>query len=93
MIMTYPLVAIDFETHLIDKDNIFPKPVCVSSFTEDGGAFLFKGFHLMEGTIKKFLTENTIIAHNIVFECGVIYYHFPALRELMFTALDEGRIV
>lgn len=93
MIMTYPLVAIDFETHLIDKDNIFPKPVCVSSFTEDGGAFLFKGFPLMEGTIKKFLTENTIIAHNIVFECGVIYYHFPALRELMFTALDEGRIV
>lgn len=90
--MNYPLVAIDFETHLIDKHNIFPKPVCVSSFDGED-AFLLKGMVEMETFLASALTKNTIIAHNLVFECGVIYYHFPKLIDLMFAALNEGRLI
>lgn len=86
------LIAIDFETHLIDENNIFPKPVCVSSF-DGGSAFLFTGQENMHSFLKKSLEEDTIIAHNAVFECGVIYWHFPDLVQLMFKALEEGRII
>lgn len=85
------LIAIDFETYLIDSDNVYPKPVCVSYY--DGkDAKLFRG-NEMEPLLRKVLTEDTTIAHHAPFECGVIYYHFPELRELMFNALDEGRII
>lgn len=90
--MKYPLVAIDFETHLIGKDSIFPKPVCLSSYN-GSEAFLFKGMKEMEKVLKDLLTNNTLIIHNVVFECGVIYYHFPDLVPIMFSALNEGRLI
>lgn len=85
------LVAIDFETHLIGKGAVYPKPVCVSSY--DGRhAFLYRKEE-MEPFLKDVLLYNTIVAHNATFECGVIYHHFPALRELLLNALDGGRII
>lgn len=84
-------VAIDFETHLIGQGSIYPKPVCVSAFN-GRDAFLFRAEE-MEPFLTKLLKEDTIIAHNATFECGVIYHHFPLLREAMLKALDEGRII
>lgn len=86
------LVAFDFETHRIDENNIFPKPVCVSSFN-GRDAFLYRGFDEMREGLKIVLSSHTAVAHNLSFECGVIYYHFPELRDMMFKALEEGRLV
>ncbi len=83
-------ISIDFETHLIGNAAVFPKPVCLSAY--DGvETFLFNA---QEG--KEFLSEHLnkdlIIAHNAVFECGVIITHFPQLAEKVFDALDNGLI-
>lgn len=85
------IVAIDFESYLIDANNIYPKPVCLSYY-DGSNAFLLRKTEMLP-FLKKTLEKDTFIAHNATFECGVIYYHFPELRELMFTALDEGRII
>lgn len=84
-------VAIDFETHLIDKDNSFPKPVCLSHFDGKTSGLFIEGD--MEPFLKRILEEETVIAHNANFECGVIYHHFPLLRDLLRVALEEKRIV
>lgn len=85
------LIAIDFETYLIDKDNIFPKPVCLSSY--DGENALLHRKDEMVKFLDYALNAHTIIAHNAVFECGVILKHFPELTEKLLDALDSGRII
>ena len=85
------LVAIDFETHPIGADAVYPSPVCLSSY--DGREALLHRNQDMEEYLEWALRGKTIVAHNATFECGVIYNHFPALKELMLKALDEGRII
>ena len=84
------IVAIDFETYLIGKDAIFPKPVCLSSY--DGNQALLHRKEDMKEYLRDILQKAIIIAHNVVFECGVIITHFPELTNQLFAALDEGRI-
>jgi DNA polymerase I-like protein with 3'-5' exonuclease and polymerase domains len=83
-------IAIDFETHLIGNEAVFPKPVCLSAYT-GSEAFLFNN-----DEARKFLAEHLnvdiLIAHNAVFECGVIITHYPELAEKVFAALDNGLI-
>ncbi len=83
-------IAIDFETHLIGNGAVFPQPVCLSAYdgketflfnSDDGRAFL-----------KTHINSSLIIAHNAVFECGVIVTHYPELSEAVFNALDNGLI-
>lgn len=83
--------AIDFETYLIGDKSIFPKPICLSSYNGTE-AFLFRKDEMYEH-LKQILPEETIIAHNAVFECGVIITHFSDLKDLVFKALNEGRII
>ena len=83
-------IAIDFETYLIGKDAIFPRPVCLSSY--DGHQALLHRKEGMAAFLADRLKKDTLIAHNAVFECGVIVHHFPELTLALFTALDEGRI-
>lgn len=86
------LISLDFETHLISKEQIFPKPVCLSSY--DGAeAFLYVGYKEIHEFLTKTLENDTIIAHNAVFECGVIIAHYPDLVNKVFKALEEGRII
>ena len=86
------LRAIDFESYLIGENAIFPKPVCVSSHSENG-SFLFVGMVEMEQRLRKWLKDDVIIAHNMTFECGIIVTHFPHLTLPLFKALEEGRII
>lgn len=83
-------IAIDFETYLIEDGSVFPKPVCLSAFDGEQ-TFLFKNREA-----RKFLSEqlnkDLIIAHNAVFECGVIIKHYPELTDKVFDALDAGLI-
>lgn len=83
-------IAIDFETFLIDENNIYPKPVCISSY--DGKDTGLYNKHDIGEYLGKVLNADLVIAHNASFECGVIYRFFPELREPLFDALDEGRI-
>ena len=84
---------IDYETHLIGEGAIFPKPVCLSSHSENG-SFIFVGMVEMEQRLRKWLTNgDTIGAHNATFEWGVTVTHFPHLTQLVFKALEEGRLV
>lgn len=84
-------IAIDFETYLISEESVWPKPVCLSYFdgTDEGLLTEEKMGHYLQ----KILVRDTIIAHNAVFECGVIYTWFPKLRKLLWRALKEGRII
>lgn len=85
------MIAIDFETYLISDDNIFPKPVCLSAY--DGQQTFLFDKEETKAYLRNILTsDETIIAHNAVFECGVIITHFPELGNMVFDALDSGRI-
>jgi hypothetical protein len=83
-------IAIDFESYLIADGSIFPKPVCLSGYngkdtfllnSEDGRQWL-----------AEHLNKDLLIAHNAVFECGVIVTHYPELSDKVFEALDNGLI-
>ncbi len=83
-------IAIDFETHLIGNASLFPAPICLSAY--DGSeAFLF---NKEDGRkfLAKHLNKTLLIAHNAVFECGVIVTHFPELAQQVFDALDNELI-
>lgn len=86
------MLAIDFETYLIDKDNLAPKPVCLSYYTgkQDG---LIVGFDDMEEYLSEALKVDLLVAHSFKFEGSVIYKHFPKLRSLLKAALDEKRVM
>lgn len=89
-------VAIDYETHPISKDAPFPKPVCLS-YHDGKNTGLITGMDQMGeflATLLKGVVWGTkhLIAHNIVFEAGVTYYHFPELRPLLFDALKKKRV-
>lgn len=86
------MISIDYETYLIGKGAIFPKPVCLSYYDGVNTGLLNSADtkdYLHEILIKK----ESIIAHHAVFECGVTAYHYPELTELMFDALDSGLII
>lgn len=82
--------AIDFESYLISDGNIFPKPVCLSWYDGENAGLLNReeAREFLSQTIGK----NVTIAHNAVFECGVIIKHYPELAEQVFDALDNGLI-
>ena len=83
-------IAIDFETHLIGNGAVFPKPICLSAY--DGNqTYLFNSDEGRE-FLSKHLNSSLIIAHNAVFECGVIITHYPELADKMFEALDNGLV-
>lgn len=84
------IISCDFESYLISDDNVFPKPVCLSAYN-GVDTFLFNREDGKE-YLKKHLNSSLIIAHNAVFECGVIITHYPELAEQTFEALDNGLI-
>src|SRR3990167_971542 len=85
-------IALDFETYLIDENYPYPKPVCLSYYdgTEKG---VLVGED-MEKYLRRVLSNDNalFIAHNITFECGVIYNWMPSLRSLMWEAARKGRL-
>ena len=85
------LIAIDFETHLISPEAPFPKPVCLSYYDGKDSGLLIGGD--MQSFLSEHLGSSHIIAHNAVFECGVIYFQMPDLREHLWQALDNGQMI
>ena len=79
------MLAIDFETYLINSKEPSPKPVCISWYDgkETG---LVVGFHNIMKFLEKALQEPLIVAHNMKFELGVIYRWYPEL----ISKIDEG---
>lgn len=85
------MIAIDYETFLIGNGSIFPKPVCLSYY--DGAETGLLNRSETDTFLRDLLTSNEIIvAHNAVFECGVTVTHYPDLAELVFDALDNNLI-
>lgn len=83
-------IAIDFETYLIGDGSIFPAPVCLSHYNGQ------EAFLLDKEEARKWLAEHlnkdTLIAHNAVFECGVIIKNYPELKDMVLDALDNDLI-
>ncbi len=83
-------IAIDFETYLIGDGSIFPAPVCLSTYDGTNTQLLNK--HEARIWLADHLNKDTLIAHNAVFECGVIVVHYPELAQQVFDALDNDLI-
>jgi len=84
------VIAYDFETYLISEEHPYPKPVCISSYN-GWNKKLVVGHKEMEEHLGQILST-TSVAHNAMFECGVIYTWFPNLRDKLLLALKEDRI-
>lgn len=87
------LIGFDYETYLIGKDAIIPKPVCLSYWENDAQKGLAVGMEEMEKLLRTLLNDkNSIkVAHNLTFEFLVTYKYFPKLRKLLWETLEEGR--
>lgn len=83
-------ISFDFETYLIGDGGIFPKPVCLSWYDGKETGLLNRE----EGRewLSRHLNKDLLIAHNAVFECGVIIHHYPELTNMVFDALDNNLI-
>ncbi len=84
-------LAIDFETYLISENEGFaPRPVCLS-FANDIEQGVITAAEV-EGFLMSRPEGEEWIAHNLAFEFGVIWKHYPALRELMMRKLDKNEL-
>lgn len=83
-------IAIDFETYLIGDDSIFPAPVCLSTYDGTNTQLLDK--YEARQWLAEHLNKDTLIAHNAVFECGVIIKHYSELTNMVLDALDNDLI-
>lgn len=84
------MIALDFETALIEPGLNAPPPVCVSYAGSIGEARI--EVISLKGLIESFLTEPLIIGANIAFDLAVACAEWPELFPLVFKAYDEDRI-
>lgn len=90
-------VALDLETFLIDDPAKYPKPVCLSFYSDKLKGVVGNGdppnFNV-ETTMENFLKNPNflLIFHNAKFDLHVIWDHYPRLRQLIVKALDEDRV-
>jgi DNA polymerase I-like protein with 3'-5' exonuclease and polymerase domains len=83
------IIAIDYETYLINAEHPNPKPVCLSWY-DGSNRGLIAGIEPIQDFLKEHLSNGTtFIAHNAKFELLVTYEHFPELRELLWQSLDN----
>lgn len=86
------MVAIDLETFLITPETLAPKPVCFSySLNQDENGLL--KFPEAVSYIEHLLGSNQLICgFNIAFDFGVLFTHFPSLRNAIINAYASNRI-
>lgn len=90
------ICGIDFETHPISVDAPAPKPVCLSYYIDNTRQ---TGLLTTHSEMSDFLNDllkaedQLIIAHNFKFESTVIHEHFPELREALWKAYEDERLV
>lgn len=87
------IIAIDYETHLITSKHPAPKPVCLSwASGEESGILLADE---IEPFLLKILNSSntTIVAHNMKFEMLVTHEWYPTLREAIWQAYADRRLV
>ena len=88
------IISFDFETHPITSEFPTPKPVCLS-WAEDNESGLIIGMQEMQDFLKKHLEDSntTMIAHNLKFVSTVIHEWFSDLREALWQAYADERLV
>lgn len=86
--------SIDLETCLIREALCAPPPV-VCGFYFWGEAPKLRGLYEMFEELVRLLTDRRrlIVGHNIAFDMCVLCEWFPELRELIFEAYDQDRIL
>lgn len=86
-------IAFDTETALIRPGRMAPELACVS-WANDAGAFGILHWEAPElpGFLRKLLSHEQIIGHNVAFDNAVICAQFPELLPLVFKAYDESRM-
>jgi hypothetical protein len=85
--------AIDLETCLIRKGLCAPPPVTAAFYFNGVGAHAV-GLYGMRAELVRLLTSRKLICgHNIAYDFCVILEWFPDLRELVFQAYDDDRVL
>jgi hypothetical protein len=85
--------AIDLETCLIRKGLCAPPPVTAAFYFHGVGAHAV-GLHEMRAElVRLFTSRKLIVGHNIAYDMCVILEWFPDLRELVFEAYDNDRVL
>ena len=87
------LIPIDYETRLITADHPAPKPVCLS-YVEDGEEFILLADEIEDFLYAKLNNRKVcLVAHNMKFEMLVTYEWYPALREAIWQAYADKRLI
>ena len=87
------LVALDTETHRIDRGELAPRLVCVSVHPAQAGAQLH---HRMspdtQQVVRNLLDLHRIVGHNVAFDMAVLAQQYPELLPLIFGAYQGRRV-
>lgn len=88
------IVSLDTETHLIDRAQLAPKPVCISYACDKqdwpAGVGLvddLRGFFV--GCLK---SEHTLLGTNIAYDMAVLGEYWPELLPAIFEKYERGQI-
>jgi hypothetical protein len=94
IIDVYACESIDLETCLIRRALNAPPPV-VCGFYFHGEQPHLQGLWQMEAHLRRLLEDRRrlIVGHNVAFDFCVILEWFPNLRELVFQAYDDDRVL
>lgn len=88
------VVALDFESCLIQAGYCAPPPVCLA-LADDNGTELVPsedGWRHMRRAIRWVLRQPLIVGFNVAFDFGLVLQWFPELIDEVFRAYDEGRV-
>lgn len=91
--MSTPVYSIDFETHLISKEQIVPKPVCLSWYDGTNKGLLVGYEEMSEWLEQAFKDRSTFIAQNATFELSVITRYFHNVTSNIWPCLEQGRFL
>lgn len=80
-------ISLDFETA-----GLFGPPVCFTFADENGPHIMHGRDKRAEQTLRNILTVCNIVGHNIAYDTWTIAQYYPALRDVLCDAYDEGRI-
>lgn len=85
------MIAFDLETHLIQPNDPTPKIVCMSWSGARGKAEVVKDWvPLLRGWLE---SGESLCAWNLDFEWHVVRANAPELTELLYEAVEQGRLV
>lgn len=84
-------IAFDLETYLFGPGNMCPMPVCLT-WCDGHVDDILVGNNMVWWVEQMLKDEVVLVGHNVAYDFGCLYQHYPALRPLIWNAYEQKRV-